>query len=147
MHVWEEFPDLEVESMGFFDDLGKQAAKLANTAASKSAEMIEISKMKLAVKNEENKIDELYLEIGAAIYNRCSIDGDVPDDVKDFCIEVYNRKQTIEELNAKIQHLKKRDAENNGDDWQTVTPEAAPAAEEEPKNRTEFTISIKKEEE
>lgn len=132
--------------MGFFEDLGKQAAKVANAAASKSAEVIEVGKIKLAIKTEESKIDDLYHSIGEAVYRQCAADGNVPDYVKDDCIEIFNRKQVIDELTAKIQNIK---GENqSGEEWDEVVVEKpAQPATEETVTKTEFTISIKKEEE
>ncbi len=130
--------------MNFFDDLGKQAAKVANAAAHKSAEVIEVSKMKLAVKTEEGKIDDLYLKVGEAIYLQCAADGDVPDYVKDDCVEIYNRKQVIDDLNEKIQQIK---SGNQGEEKERAEEDPFVAEEESAKTHTEFTISVKKEEE
>ena len=56
--------------MDFFNNLGSKIGKTAKTVAKKSEELVEITKLNLAIGNEEDKIKKLLLEIGSEFYSR-----------------------------------------------------------------------------
>ncbi len=58
--------------------------------------------MKLAVKNEESKVDELYQKIGETILPAMCRRRRRPEERR-LCREIHNRKQVIDDLNEKSQ--------------------------------------------
>ena len=57
--------------------VGDTASSTYNTVADKSGKLIEETKLKIAISDKETDIDEIYEEIGKAVYNAYKAGEDV----------------------------------------------------------------------
>jgi len=93
--------------MSFLENLGKTISGAAQTAAKKSGEMVEITKINMAIGSEEDKIEKLQLQIGKKVYENAVAGAAISsDDFKDLCNEITERNNTIKDLKAKILEVK-----------------------------------------
>lgn len=56
--------------MGFFDDLGKKASETYKNTAEKTNKLTKEIKLKSAINDCKDKIDEIYKEIGKKVYEK-----------------------------------------------------------------------------
>jgi hypothetical protein len=92
--------------MDFFKDLGKNLGKTAKTVTKKSEELVEITKLKLNIGNEEDKIKKLLVELGSDLYGRFA-KGEVVDECFNAkCVQIKSIEDSIEALREKIRSLK-----------------------------------------
>lgn len=93
--------------MSFLENLGKTISGAAQTAAKKSGEMVEITKINMAIGSEEDKIEKLQLQMGKKVYDNFVAGTAVSlDDFKDACNEIVERYNTIKDLKTKIMDVK-----------------------------------------
>lgn len=92
--------------MSFLENITKKVGDAAQLAAKKSGELVEITKINLSIGNEEDKIRDLYIEIGKKVFDNYSSNNEFPEEYKELCISIEERKKTIQELKAKILELR-----------------------------------------
>ncbi|MGE5327980.1 MAG: zinc ribbon domain-containing protein [Deltaproteobacteria bacterium] len=93
--------------MSFLENLGKTISGAAQTAAKKSGEMVEITKINMSIGSEEDKIEKLQMQIGKKVYENSVAGTPISaDDFKDACNEITERNNTIKDLKAKILEVK-----------------------------------------
>jgi len=95
--------------MPFIDSLskiGKTISEGAASAAKKSGELVEITKINLTISGEEDKIKNLYTEIGKHVVNKHENGENVDTDLLDYCKQVDDLNKAISELKNKIIELK-----------------------------------------
>ncbi len=92
--------------MSFFNKLGKKIEDATQTAAKKSNELVETTKINVEIKSEEDKIGKLYLEIGKKVYENCSIDDEIFKGFKEICDQIENSKTKIEKLKERALKMK-----------------------------------------
>ncbi|MDX9871097.1 MAG: zinc-ribbon domain-containing protein [Clostridia bacterium] len=85
--------------MSFFKKLGETAMNTASTIGSKSANLVETGKLKLAKNQLEGKIDDKKLEIGDLVYAAYKA-GSEPDNGL-----LQNKFNEIEELESQIRDI------------------------------------------
>ena len=89
--------------MSFLENLGKTISGAAQTAAKKSGEMVEITKINMTIGSEEDKIEKLQTQIGKKVYDSAVAGTPISsDDFKDVCNEITERSNTIKDLKSKI---------------------------------------------
>ena len=104
----------------FFSDVKSKAASAAEIASKKTAEAVEVSKLKHELKQAIGKVENVYTQIGAIVYE-AKKKGESFDELIDFSI------QELDELNARIADLEQEIEEVRA---------PAPAQKEEPVNET-----------
>ncbi len=87
--------------------VGDTATNTYNTVADKSGKLIEETKLKIAISEKQTDIDEIYEEIGKAVYNAYKAGEDVG---KDFTKEA----KKIDKLNEEIQNMNTKILYNKG---------------------------------
>ncbi|MGE5472635.1 MAG: zinc ribbon domain-containing protein [Ignavibacteriales bacterium] len=93
--------------MSFLENLGKTISGAAQTAAKKSGEMVEITKINMSIGSEEDKIEKVYLQIGKKVYDSSIAGTEISlEDFRDAFSEITERLNTIKELKAKILEVK-----------------------------------------
>lgn len=95
--------------MPFKDSISKfakQAAEGAKTAAKKSGDMVEITKINMQISSTEDKIKDIYSEIGKVVFIKFELGKEVDPDTLDLCNQAAEIKSNIEVLRQKIQELK-----------------------------------------
>lgn len=90
--------------MAFFDDLGKKISKAGQSAIDKGRELADVTKIKLAIADEEKKLDEAYKSIGKLFVEKIGerAEGEFSELVSQA--KAYGVK--IEELRQQIKDIK-----------------------------------------
>jgi hypothetical protein len=96
--------------MAFLENLGKKVGEVAQTAAKKSGELVEITKLNMNISSEEDKIQRLFAKMGKVIYDMYCSEEDTPEAFKEDCEAVKAHKQNIEGFRAKIREIKNSSA-------------------------------------
>lgn len=96
--------------MVVLENVGKIINDVAQVVAKKSGEMIEVTRLNLSINAEEDRMQEIYEEIGIEIYEGFKRgfnwkDG-ISDKVKNLCSELESREKIIEEIKEGILKIK-----------------------------------------
>ena len=86
--------------------VGDTASSTYNTVADKSGKLIEETKLKIAISDKETDIDEIYEEIGKAVYNAYKAGEDVGKEFTKQGKKIDKLNEEIEEMNKKILYNK-----------------------------------------
>ena len=90
--------------MAFLDDFGKKLSTAADLAVDKAKDLAETGKLKLDVAAEEKEIQNLYVQIGKAVYH---LEKDNPDSVYAAeCFQIAERLKKIEDLKKEAEKEK-----------------------------------------
>lgn len=93
--------------MPFLDNISKKVGDAAKTAAKKSGEIVEVTKLNRSISLNEEKINKLYIEIGKVFYlkheNGDSLAG---EELTAWCNQISELNEEIENLKDKILELK-----------------------------------------
>jgi ribosomal protein L40E len=92
--------------MAFFEHLGKKVSEAAQVAAKKSSELVEVTKLNSNINSEENKIKELYQQIGKNVYEKFVGGEDVFAEANDTCLEIKSKEEIIAGLKQKILEIR-----------------------------------------
>lgn len=98
--------------MAFFKDLGKKIGEVAQDAQNKTSELIEVTKLNSAIKDEKEAISALQQKIGLTIYARYAAGDLVPDPVVPDVEAIVARMKAIMGLEAKIVEIKRDDVKS-----------------------------------
>lgn len=93
--------------MGFIDEIARKISKGTEIIGRKSGEMLEITKIKLDMASEKDKLEELYEEIGKAVYDTYKKGELQFPEVADKC-------KLIDDIHYRIRRLKQKIAEIKG---------------------------------
>ena len=110
--------------MEFFEKVNE----LAKAAADKTAEVVEDTRLKAQILNDEKSIRELETKIGAWYYEQFAAGLPVAEEVSEWCTAISVHKANIEEKKEALKHTSAKDAEDADDvDMGDVTePEEDP---------------------
>lgn len=92
--------------MDLFNDLGRKVASAAKTVTRKSEDMVELTKLNLAIGNEEEKIKRLLYEIGSELYRGYTNGKSYEGFYDKQCTEVKQLEDNIKALKEKMLLLK-----------------------------------------
>jgi len=92
--------------MSIFDDLGKKFSEAAQLAAKKSTNLVEITKVNMAISAEEEKIEKAYAKIGKEIFNKYNSYVEVDPDVVALCEEIKSYQENLANLKSRLMDLK-----------------------------------------
>jgi DnaJ-class molecular chaperone with C-terminal Zn finger domain len=92
--------------MAMFDNFGKKIGDLAQNAVKKSGEMVEVTKLNINIKTEEESIDKLYDEIGKYCYVRYEAGNENDSSIIEICGKIKDHKEKISALKEKINEIK-----------------------------------------
>ncbi|MFL0195167.1 hypothetical protein ACJDU8_06250 [Clostridium sp. WILCCON 0269] len=90
--------------MSFLDNLSKTVGSAASTAAKKSGELVEITKINMSINKEEESINRVYAEIGKKFYE-INADSIGNDGYNKFFEQIKKHQQTINELKKKLNQI------------------------------------------
>lgn len=93
--------------MSVFDNFTRRVSDTAKAAAKKSSELVEVTKLNMAIGSEEDKIEKLYGEIGKLIFERYGAEEEVDEDLKELCEKIGSHMSAIGDMKEKILELKK----------------------------------------
>lgn len=86
--------------------IGKYIEDGVSNVAYKSENLIEVSKVNIAISSEEKMIDEIYIKIGKKIYKDFKEDKISDKGLKDKCEEIAELEKDINSLKKKLLKLK-----------------------------------------
>lgn len=103
--------------MDFFDKLGEKASKTYKYTTEKTAKLAKEAKLKMSMNENKSKIEDLYSEIGKKVYENHireeDIDVDISLELEEYCIQIDELSDRIEDERKEILNLKdKRQCDN-----------------------------------
>ena len=97
---------IEEIAMDFFENIGRKITDFAENTGDRVKDFAESNKLKLAINDEEEKIEQGYIEIGKSVFKA---EENNPDSLyKDIFVNIRTALNKIAEYNAKINTNKKR---------------------------------------
>lgn len=90
--------------MSFFDEIGKKVTQVGNDTVKMTKDLSEIAKLNSAVNSSEKKIQELYVQIGKAYFEKNS--ENTESEFYDTISEIKNQNALIRENKEKICAIK-----------------------------------------
>lgn len=94
--------------MEFFNKLGKKASEAYQATKEKASDISEEIKIKNKINNLEEKVYEIYAEIGEKVYNELKEGKDVSkEEISGKCEEISSKKDEMSRLHAQLLTLKK----------------------------------------
>ena len=97
--------------MEFFEKVNE----LAKAAADKTAEVVEDTRLKAQILNDEKSIRELETKIGAWYYEQFAAGFPVAEEVSEWCTAISVHKANIEEKKEALKHTSAKDAADADD--------------------------------
>lgn len=92
--------------MSVFSSVSKKVSNTAKSAAKKSGDMIEISKLNKLIDAEEESIRKIWQEIGKVVYTDYKAGEEIPLSAKAFCDGIRISEKKIDYMKLKILELK-----------------------------------------
>jgi len=92
--------------MGFIDDISKKISKGTRIIGQKSGEVFEVTKVKLDIASERDKLEKLYEDIGKMVYEIHKEGSMEIPDISDKCRLIDEVQYKIKSLNRKIVQIK-----------------------------------------
>ena len=90
--------------MAFKDKLGA----IAKTAADKTGDVVETTKLNIKVNEEKGKIKDLMAEVGQYYYEKFRMGEELPVEVVDLFCKVKDAEAAIEEMQEQIRTVKNK---------------------------------------
>lgn len=101
--------------MAFLDKLGgiaksagEKAAEAAKIAGEKANTAIEVGKLNVKVKSEENEIDNIKLALGQLVWEQFLAGDELREDLSQLCREIRSHQEVIAGLRSQISELKEK---------------------------------------
>lgn len=96
--------------MDIFNKLGKKASETYKYTAEKTGKIAKETKLKFLISENRSKIDDLYKDIGKKVYEKHirEEDIDMKEELYNFCSNIDEHAQIIEDANNEILNLKDR---------------------------------------
>jgi len=85
--------------------LKKVVAKGATSVAKKSGELVEISKLNSAINSNDDKLYELYSQIGEIVYKKYKKTKEIDHDLKTICEDITEIAEENEKLTKRSKKL------------------------------------------
>lgn len=92
--------------MGFIDNISKKVSKGTKAIGQKSGEIFEVTKIKLDIASEKDKLEKYYEDIGKIIYKSYKEGNMEIPEVSDKCQLIDEIQQKVKSLNKKIAQIK-----------------------------------------
>jgi archaellum component FlaC len=92
--------------MSLFENLSKKVTDTAKAAAKKSSELVEVTKLNMAIGSEEEKIEKTYSAIGKIVYELYDAGEEVNAEFSEQCEKIKSYEANIKDMKQKILDLK-----------------------------------------
>ena len=93
--------------MGFWKEVGDKVTKTVNKAAKKTEDIADITKKKLSLKAEEDKLDSIYAQIGKMRFAELRHGEDKSETIENLLFEAEDSIDKIKALRVSIAKAKK----------------------------------------
>ena len=97
----------------FIDNLKKgvsiavsEAEKLTKVVAGKTSNIVDATKLNIALSDTEKKMNKLYTAIGEAIYADYANDEDIPEQFVELCSQIEDFKTEADAIRVQLAELK-----------------------------------------
>lgn len=87
---------------------GEKAAEAAKIAGEKANMAIEIGKLNVKVKSEENEVDNIKLALGQLVWEQYLAGDELREDLSQLCREIRSHQEVIAGLRNQITELKEK---------------------------------------
>lgn len=98
--------------MDFFDKLGQKATQTYKYTTEKTSKIAKEAKLKMAMNEHKDSIEEIYTEIGKKIYQnhiaKEDVDIDITLELEEYCIQIDELSDRIEEERKELLKLKNK---------------------------------------
>ena len=95
--------------MEIFEKIGDAASKTYKFTAEKTSKIAKETKLKMQINEAKRKIEEIYKEIGEAVYEKYVLDEDIKkEDLKERCNEIDKLSDKIVKCKNEILTLKEK---------------------------------------
>jgi len=95
--------------MSIWKDVRETMLKFGELALNKAEILLQMAKLKIAIKNKEAEIDEIRMTVGDYTITQIEQKQLISDEIVQFKINIINGiKKEIEELNKKFEELKSK---------------------------------------
>jgi rubrerythrin len=92
--------------MPLFDNFSKKVGDAAKTAAKKSGELVETTKLNMTINSEEDKIKKLHNEIGKLVYIKFEGGNNFEPDINSICQQIMEVQKNIDSIRRKVLEIK-----------------------------------------
>ena len=92
--------------MDFLTKVKEAVTGVTKTAVDKSNELVEVTKLKLAMRDAENEVEKLFREIGEAVYNASKSEVDPSDIITANCEAIGKKYEELGEMRQKLRQFK-----------------------------------------
>ncbi|MGI6778298.1 MAG: hypothetical protein ACOX7R_09895 [Acetivibrionales bacterium] len=92
--------------MSILDNIGKKVTETAKTAAKRSGDIVEVTRLNMNIAAEEDKIKRVYNDIGKAVYKDYLLGKEVCESAREFCEKINGMEKSIEQMKEKILELR-----------------------------------------
>ena len=89
----------------FLKNVTQKVGEAAQAAAKKSGEMVEIVKLKRDIGGEEDKIQNMFREIGKKVYDNFCANQEAGPEFQEICLNIRTCEENISELKEKINEI------------------------------------------
>lgn len=96
----------EKKSSGLFNQFVKAARSTTTSVSKKTGEIVETTKVKVAMADLQNDIDTLYCDIGKLVYKAFADNTPPSEEINEKCALISTRLEEIDVLNNKLSGLK-----------------------------------------
>ncbi|MCL2164794.1 MAG: hypothetical protein FWH55_10500 [Oscillospiraceae bacterium] len=94
--------------MSVLNEITKAVTETAKTAAKISSDMVEVTRLNVAIGVEEDKVTKQFYEIGRKVYEKYTDSKEIIDgEITEGCIAIKDIEKNIAEMKARIFSLKK----------------------------------------
>ncbi len=88
--------------MSILDDLTKKVSTTAKAVSKKSGDIVEVTKLNMAIGTEEEKIQKAYFEMGKAVYDAYTKNEEIDGASKEIYEKIKTYESNIKELKDKV---------------------------------------------
>ncbi len=93
--------------MALFDDLKSKVTEMSKSAMQKSNEIVEVTKINLAIGDAQSEIDKVLKDVGEIIYGAYQEGANFGEEIESKCIKVDEIIENINGMKEKLAELKK----------------------------------------
>lgn len=92
--------------MDFFQKLKKTVVSVTKKAADKSTDLVEVTKIKFALSEKEGEVENIYKEMGEAVYKSYNTGENPEEEISTGCQRISEIKEEISELRDRLREYK-----------------------------------------
>ena len=94
--------------MEFFDKLGKKASEVYKNTADQTSKLAKTTKIKMAMGDDQKKINELYTKLGEKVFRKYMNEEIVDESLAEDCREISGLADKVEQARKDILELQEK---------------------------------------